>query len=166
MASKVLFAKQEINWLSLIPKLIVIGILCLCFYPLEKQGCLLISIFFYFLLTLLAKWLFFPNVLYEGMKLIREEKFQEAIPRLEDTIDYFVRNLWIDKFRFLLLISSAKRSIKESTICNLAYCYLQVGNVKKATETYEDVLLSYPDNWSAKAVLNMINIVSLDKTRS
>ncbi len=166
MTSKVPFVKQETNWLAFIPKLAVIGILCLCFYPLDKQSFFLIAFFAYFMLTLLARWLFFPNALYEGITLIKQAKFQEAIPVIQVTIDYYTKHSWIDKFRFLLLISSAKRTIRESSICNLAYCYLQTGNIQKAKEIYHDVLLQYPENINAKSMLNTINLISLDKTSS
>ena len=162
MASKVAFVKQEINWFALLPKLLVIGLLCLCFYPIDKRDFLFIALFIFILLTLLARWLFFPNVLYEGIQLIREAKFQEAIPVIQKTIDYYQQKSWIDKYRFWLLISSAKRSITESSICNLGYCYLQIGQVKQAKEIYENVLRQYPENINAKNMLNTINIVSRD----
>jgi len=160
MASKVAFVKQETNWFALFPKLLVVGILCVCFYPIDKQNFFFIAFFVYLLLTLLARWLFFPNVLYEGIKLIREAKFQEAIPVVQQTIDYYSKKPWIDKYRFWLLISSAKRTITESSTCNLAYCYLQIGQVKRAKEIYEDVLRQYPENVNAKSMLNTINLVS------
>jgi len=160
MTSKVAFVKQETNWFALFPKLLVIGILCVCFYPIDKQNFFFIAFFIYLLLTLLARWLFFPNVLYEGIKLIREAKFQEAIPVVQQTIDYYSKKPWIDKYRFWLLISSAKRTITESSTCNLAYCYLQIGQVKRAKEIYEDVLRQHPENINAKSMLNTINLVS------
>jgi tetratricopeptide (TPR) repeat protein len=160
MATKVAFIKQERNWFALFPNLLVIGILCLCFYQVDKQYFFFIALFLYFLLTLLAKWLFFPNVLYEGIKLIREAKFEEAIPIVQQTIDYYLKKSWIDKYRFWLLISSAKRSIGESSTCNLAYCYLQIGQVNRAKEIYDNVLHQYPDNINAKCMLNTINLVS------
>ncbi|TAM93492.1 MAG: hypothetical protein EPN39_19880 [Chitinophagaceae bacterium] len=162
MASKVAFVKQETNWFALFPRLLALGILCLCFYPLDKQSFFFFAIFIYFLLTLLEKWLFFPNVMYEGIKLIREAKFEEAIPVVQQTIDYYLKRPWVDKYRFWLLISSSKRSITESSTCNLAYCYLQIGQVKRSKEIYETVLLQYPENINAKSMLNTINIASKD----
>lgn len=160
MASKVAFVKQETNWFALFPKLLIIGILCLCFYPVDKQNFFYVAFFAYFLLTLLAKWLFFPNVLYEGIKLIREAKFEEAIPFVQKTIEYYLKKPWLDKYRFWLLISSAKTSITESSKCNLAYCYLQTGQVKQAKKIYENVLLEYPAHINATNMLNTINLIS------
>ena len=160
MASNVPFVKQETNWFALFPKLLVIGILCICLYPIDKQNFFFIAFFIYFLLTLLTRWLFFPNALYKGIKLIREAKFHEAIPIVQQTIDYYLKKPWIDKYRFWLLISSAKRSITESSTCNLAYCYLQIGQVKQSKEIYENLLRQYPGNINAKSMLNTINLIS------
>lgn len=166
MAPKVAFVKQETNWLALIPKISVIGILCLCFYPLDKQNFFVIAFAVYLVLTFLARKFFFQNALHEGIKLIREAKFGEAIPFIEKTIGYYTKHSWIDKYRFLLLISSAKRTIRESSICNLAYCHLQVGDIKKAKEIYHDILIQYPENINAESMLRTINLISLDKASS
>ncbi len=160
MASKVPFAKQQTNWLALIPILLVLGILCLCFYQIDKQNFWLIALFVYMMLRQLTRFLFFPNAIFEGIKLIKNEKFMEAIPFFQETIGYYTKNHWIDEYRFFLLISSAKSSIKESSICNLAYCYLQTGDVKKAKEIYQDVLLEYPENINARSMLNTINLIA------
>jgi len=37
MPSKISFARQETNWFALIPELILLAILCACFYPLDKK---------------------------------------------------------------------------------------------------------------------------------
>jgi hypothetical protein len=124
MASKVAFAKQETNWLALIPKLAVIGILSLCFYQIDKQNFFILAFVLYLIFTFLSRKFFFSNSLRRGIKLIREAKFGEAIPVIKKTIDYYTEHAWIDKYRFVLLISSSKRTIREMSICNLAYCYL------------------------------------------
>jgi tetratricopeptide (TPR) repeat protein len=164
MASKVQFVKQETDWLAFIPKLFVLGILSYCLYPLDNRAFLLMAFCIYFLITLLAKCLFLPNSLYQSIKFIKEAKFDEAIPPTEQTIEYYTKHSWIDKFRFHLLISSSKRTIRESSICNLAYCYLQTGNVQRAKEIYQDVLRQYPENINAKTVLNTITLIQNDKT--
>ena len=160
MASKVAFVKQEINWFAFFPKILVIAILCLCFYPLDGHNFFLIAFVIYLLLTYLARFLFFPKVIHEGIRLIREAKFHEAIPFVQQTIDYYLQRPWIDKYRFWLLISSSQKTITESSICNLAYCYLQTGQVKRAKEIYEDVLHQYPYNNNAKTMLSTINVIS------
>jgi len=160
MASKVPFVRQQINWLSLIPILTTLGALCLLFYQFDQQNFWLIALFVYFMLRLLSKFLFFPNAIFEGIKRIKDEQFEQAIPFFEETINYYTKNRWIDTFRFFLLLSSAKSSIRESSLCNLAYCYLQTGDIQKAKEIYQNVLFEYPENINAKSMLNTINLIS------
>jgi len=44
-------------------------------------------------------------------------------------------------------------------MCDLSYCYLMIGDVKKAKETYQSVLKEFPDNLNAAHTLNMIDII-------
>lgn len=164
MTSKVPFIKQETNWIALVPKLSVIGLLCLCFYQIDKNNFYIIAVFVYFMLTLIARRLFFPAVMYKSIKLIKEGKFGQAIPLIQKTIDYYSKKPWIDKFRFLLLISSSKRTIREGSLCNLGYCYLQIGEIKRAKEIYQNVLAQYPENINAKSTLDTINILTSDNS--
>jgi tetratricopeptide (TPR) repeat protein len=159
METKVPFVKQETNWLALIPKVFVIGIFCILFYQFDKRNFFLFAVIVYLILTYIARWLFYPSFVHAGIKHIKEGKFEQAIPFIQKTINYYKGHPWIDKFRFLLLISSAKSTILESSVCNLAYCYLQTGQVEKSTELYQNILRQNPENINARAMLNTINLV-------
>ena len=160
MASKVAFVKQEINWIALIPKLLLLGVLCVCLYPVDQKIFFVPAFFIYFILTRLAKWLFFPTALYESIKLIRNAEFGQAIPHIQKSIDYYIKNSWIDRYRYVLQISSAKTSIMESCLCNLAYCYLQTGEIQTAKGKYEAILAKYPENVNARGMLTTINLLT------
>ena len=60
----------------------------------------------------------------------------------------------------MAMVSSSKRGIRESSICNLGFCLLQIGQVKAAKEVYEDVLRQYPENTVAIIQLRTINTIS------
>lgn len=122
------------------------------------------SYFFYF--DTCSQSCFFPNSLYDGIALIKQSKFKDAIPVIQESIEFYDKRSWIDKYRFVLLISSSKKSIKETSICNLAYCYLQVGEVQKSKRIYEEVLINNPDNANARAMLNTINIILTNATKT
>lgn len=153
---KVKFVKRQINWLALIPKLLVIGIACMFFYPLDKQFFFVFAFVIYWLLTALAREIFFPISLRKSIELIALEKFEEAIPYTQKTIDYYLNHRWIDKYRFILLINSSKKTITESITCNLAYCYFKTGRIGKAQELYHEILKHYPRNTNARAMLHAI----------
>ena len=160
MASKVPFVKQQINWLSLFPILVTLGLLSLLFYQFDRRSFFALAVFAFFMLRLLSKFLFFPNAIFQGVKKIKEGQFALAIPFFEETVAYYTTHRWIDTFRFFLLISTAKSSIRESSLCNLAYCHLQTGDVNTAKEMYQNIVLEYPENINARSMLNTINLIS------
>jgi tetratricopeptide (TPR) repeat protein len=94
-----------------------------------------------------------------GVRLTRQQKFSEAIPFFEKSVDYFSKNSLIDKYRFLTLLSSSKMRYREMGLCNIAFCYSQTGKGSKAKRYYEEVLKAFPENSLAIAGLNMLNSV-------
>ncbi|HMH10746.1 MAG TPA: tetratricopeptide repeat protein, partial [Candidatus Nitrosopolaris rasttigaisensis] len=102
----------------------------------------------------------FPKDVHKSIRFIKEEKFGEAIPYIERSIEFYNKHSWIDKYRFLLMVSSSKRGMRESSICNLGFCLLQTGQVNAAKEVYEDVLRQYPQNTVAIIQLRTINTIS------
>jgi len=98
-----------------------------------------------------------------GIRLVRQNKFIEAIPFFERSVNYFTKNKWIDKFRSLTLLSSSKMTYKEMGLCNIAFCYSQSGDGSKAKEYYKQVLKEYPQNGLAIAGLNMLTSVNENK---
>ncbi len=93
------------------------------------------------------------------MKLVKQKYFLEAISYFEKSVDFFTRNQWIDKFRYLILLSSSKMTYREMGLCNIAFCYGQIGNEVTAKKYYEMVLDEFPNNGIALAVLKLINSV-------
>lgn len=95
----------------------------------------------------------------QGMKLVMKQKFEEALPYFERSVAYFSKNRWVDKYRFLTLLSSSRACYKEMGLCNMAFCYSQIGDGQKAKEYYEQVLKEFPENGLALAGLNMLRSV-------
>ena len=162
MSSKIPFSKLEIDPLALIPRILFIGILCVCFYPVEPRFFFVISFFSYYMIAQLARLLLFPNALYKGIGLLKKADFEKAIPVIQESIDYFRKKPWVDRYRFPLLLSMSKRSLTEVMLCNLAYCYLKIGEVNKSKQLYESVLQEFPENIIAKTMLDTINLISAD----
>jgi hypothetical protein len=78
---------------------------------------------------------------------------------IQKDIDYFTEKAWIDKFRFVLMITTSSRSYREICLCNFAWCLLQTGKVRESKELYERILVQYPENQVAKTQLNTINMI-------
>ena len=93
------------------------------------------------------------------MRLVKQHNFMDAIPKFEKSVDFFTRNNWLDKYRFLTLLSSSKMTYKEMGLCNIAFCYSQTNNGQKAKEYFEQTLKEFPENGLAIAGLRMMNSV-------
>jgi tetratricopeptide (TPR) repeat protein len=102
---------------------------------------------------------FVPKSHREGIKLTKKYEFENAIPKFEDSFNFFTKNNYIDKFRFITLLSSSKMSYKEMALCNIAFCYSQIGKGEKAKEYYKKTLVEFPNNGIAKAGIKMITSI-------
>ncbi|MCC7520948.1 MAG: tetratricopeptide repeat protein [Flavobacteriaceae bacterium] len=155
MASYVPIVRQ-IAWILLIPQLLLMGLLIYIFHLLKLEDA-----FFYGAATYLVLYFRLKNLVAkdhrQGMKLVKQQKFEEAIPLFEKSVDFFTRNNWVDKYRFLTLLSSSKMTYKEMGLCNIAFCYSQTNNGQKAKEYYELTLKEFPENGIATVGLKMIN---------
>jgi hypothetical protein len=160
MSSQVPFVKQETVWLAIVPHILVIGILCMIYHQWDRKNYFAFAFITYLIIWYGLRTIAYPRDVHKSIRLIKEEKFGEAIPYIERSIQYYNKHSWIDKYRFLLMVSSSKRGIRESSICNLGFCLLQSGNAKAAKEVYEDVLRQYPENTIAKIQLKTINTVA------
>jgi len=155
MASNVPIVRQ-VAWVSLIPQLLFMGLI-IFFYHLLKFT----DPFFFGALTYLILSFGLRNLVTkdhrQGMKLVKKQEFEMAIPQFEKSVAFFTKNNWIDKYRFLTLLSPSKMTYKEMGLCNIAFCYSQIGNGQKAKEYYEQTLKDFPKNGLAIAGLKMIN---------
>ena len=95
----------------------------------------------------------------QGMRFVRQQQFSNAIPFFEKSVDFFTKNKWIDKYWFITLLSSSKVSYKEMGLCNIAFCYSQIGSGLKAKEYYELALGEFPNSVLAQSALKLINSV-------
>jgi tetratricopeptide (TPR) repeat protein len=113
--------------------------------------------------TYLAILIFLRNTLgglhKKGIRLSKQFKFSEAIPFFEKSYAFFKRNDWIDKYRYITVLSASKWTYKELALTSIAFCYGQLGDAKKAEEYYERTLQEFPDNGLALTSLNLIRTV-------
>jgi tetratricopeptide (TPR) repeat protein len=92
-----------------------------------------------------------------GIKKNNAGHFQAAISDFEKSYTFFKRYEWIDKYRFITLLSASKMSYREMALANIAFSYGQIGNGKKSKEYYERTLKEFPESGLAKSALRMIS---------
>ena len=94
-----------------------------------------------------------------GMRLVNKKEFENAIPYFQKSYDFFSKYSWLDKYRYIMLLSSSKMCYREMSLTNIAFCYSQIGQGNKAIEYYNRTLEEYPENDMAKAAINLIQSV-------
>jgi tetratricopeptide (TPR) repeat protein len=144
------------SWISMIPQILIIGILMIIFYLLGFEDYFTFGIITFLILFLLLRNLV---AIYhrKAIGLIKKQKFEEAVPIFEKSVQFFTKHSLVDKLRYITLLSSSKLSYREMGLCNIAFCYGQIGNGKKSKECYEEILKEYPENGMAISALNMLD---------
>jgi tetratricopeptide (TPR) repeat protein len=147
-----------ISWISVIPQIAFMLILIFIYHKLNLTDPVIYGSITYLALSIALRNLV-PKSHREGLNLTKEHKFENAIPKFENSYKFFTENNWIDKYRFIILLSSSKMSYREMALCNLAFCYSQIGNGQKAIEYYKKTLAEYPKNGIAQTGLKMLTSI-------
>lgn len=140
---------------SLIIQLVIIGLLFFLFQLFVFPDPFLFAALTYVVLARLLRTLIAKDHR-QGIKLVMQKRFNEAIPFFDRSYNYFSRNQWVDKYRFLTLFSATKSSYTQMALDNIAFCYSQLGNGIKAVEYYNKALALNPNDELAQVGLNML----------
>lgn len=147
---------RQIAWSSMIVQVIILLVLMYFFIP---ELVLLI----YLALTLLLRMLI-PKNHRKGISLSKAGNYAEAVGEFEKSYEFFTMHPWIDKYRFITLLSNSRISYREMALINMAYSYSQTGDGENSKKYYEKALEQFPDSEMAKAALQMIH--SFENTAS
>ena len=153
---------RQTSWISVIPHFIIMFLIVGIFYFLNISDFVMKGLLTYLSLSFALKY-FVPKSHREGMKLTKLNQYEDAITKYENSYNFFTKNLWIDKYRFITLLSASKNSYREMALCNIAFCYSQIGKGHIATEYYRKTLNEFPENGMAIAGLKMINSTNENK---
>jgi tetratricopeptide (TPR) repeat protein len=123
-------------------------------YLLPEHGQILAICIFFVLLFGLRE---IPRDHRRGIKLIRHQKYADAIPCFLRSFEYFCRHLWLDRFRAIFLLSASAISYREMALLNVGFCYSQIGDGPNAKKYYQECLELFPDSGFATAALRMLN---------
>lgn len=154
MASEIPTIRQT-AWISVIPQFLFMGFLLLVFHLISPEKAILYGCVTYLSISYFLRF-FIPKSHRRGLSLFKEKQFLEGINSFQESYNFFKKNEYLDKYRYLLLLSSSKISYREMALNNIAFAYGQIGDGKKAKEHYERLLVEFPNNGIAKAALKMI----------
>ena len=92
-----------------------------------------------------------------GMALLRQNRFEEAIPQFKESLRFFDCHSWIDRFRSVVLMSPSAAGYREMALANLAFCYGQIGEGTQSRDCYDERLKRFPDSGLANAAVRMLD---------
>ncbi len=95
-----------------------------------------------------------------GLKLVSQQRFNEAIPHFLQSYDFFDQRRWLDNYRAIFLLSPSAISYREMALNNVGFCYSQIGDGANARKYYEQCLARFPQSGIAAAALKMMNAAS------
>lgn len=90
-----------------------------------------------------------------GIFWVRRGQYSEAIPVFQKSYRFFSRFSWLDRWRYLLLLSSNRISYREMALVNMAFCYTQIGEGENARRLYQQAFDQF-ESAIARVTLKMM----------
>lgn len=150
---------SPVSWFSVVPQLLLMWLLMVGYSQAGVDEFIVCGALTYVVISLLLR-----NTLAwhhrAGMRLVKKHRFLAAIPAFKKSYAFFEARPWLDKYRFLTLLSSSKMCYREMALCNIAFCHSQLGEGQQAMAYYHHTLELYPNNGLAQAALRMMQSVS------
>ncbi len=153
MASKQPIVKQ-LAWISLIPQLLVMAGIVAVMVQLKAPYPLITGALVYLALSICLRQLV-PAAHRHGMARLKNKDYRAAIAEFRKSYDLFSKHRWIDRLRYLVLLSPSRVGHREMALLNIAYCYGQIGEGTMSRKYYQKTLAEFPDSEIAKTALKM-----------
>ena len=154
---------RSLAWTQLVPQVAAIGVLAVLGHILFRHARISSVVFgaaaAYLVLCRLSRAAFLRDH-YSGIAAYRAERFADAIKHFEASRAFFLQHPRVDSFRSLLFGVAAPNPFRIVALCNMAYCYSQLGDGARAVSLYEQALSEFPDCALARASLNMLRSTS------
>lgn len=152
---------KQIAWISLLPQLGFTLFLVGLYYILGVAHSFLFGIVTYLVGSSLIQFVAVKDHRQAG-RAVKSGDFRAAVAGFQSGYDFLNKYPWIDKYRYVVLLSSSKISFREMALNNIAFCYSQIGEGEKAISYYNQMLSEFPDSDLAKAALNFIAAIRKD----
>jgi len=93
----------------------------------------------------------------KAISLMKKNEYKAAVPFFRASYDFFSRCRWLDRYRWLFILSPSRISYREMALVNMGFAYSQIGDKKNSIEWYERALEEFPESAIATASLRMLN---------
>jgi tetratricopeptide (TPR) repeat protein len=91
-----------------------------------------------------------------GVQFLRVKAYPQAIQSFQQSDALFKASPWLDRHRWLTLLSPSSISYREMALNNLAYAYLQLGKGKEARAAYQTLVDEIPDGMMVESAREVI----------
>jgi tetratricopeptide (TPR) repeat protein len=95
-----------------------------------------------------------------GRVLSDQGNYRDAIIAFEKSYQFFSKNVWLDEYRYLTMMTPAQQTFREMALVNIAYCYIQLGDKEQAEAYYRRALTEYPTSTMAQTGLDAIETMT------
>jgi tetratricopeptide (TPR) repeat protein len=154
---------RQLAWSQLIPQALAIALLGLIFYLLFSEARLSTVLFgaaiTYLIICRISRAVILREH-YAGMSAYRAGRFTDAINHFEVSYAFFSRHPRMDSWRSFLFGVAGHNRFRIVALCNMAFCYSQLGEGSRAITLYEQALAASPSCTLARAGLNMLRSTS------
>jgi tetratricopeptide (TPR) repeat protein len=135
----------RINWLFLVPQVVIFLILSIVLKELDVKQYWLLSLSIYLLLNGYLK-VIVPKWHRKGLFYVKKGEFEGAVYAFQTSYDFFNKYNWVDKYRAITLLSVSGYAYREMALMNMIYCYQQLGKNMEAKKVQEKLAIEYPNN--------------------
>ena len=154
MASQVPIVRQ-FAWSSLLVHLFVLALVVIGAVCWGGPYSLQLGVVTYLIVSY-TLMLGIPRDHHKGVSLLKQGRYEEAIPHFERSYAFFSLHRWLDDFRYLVLLSSSSISYREMALVNIAYIYALLGNGELSLQAYQRALAEFPRSILANSGLRML----------
>jgi tetratricopeptide (TPR) repeat protein len=150
---------RQISWPAVLPQLVALGAVIGIAYLLGVPDAMLWGAVAYLAYSIGSRQ-FIARAQRAGVRLVKQERFGEAIPNFQESFEFFERHPWIDRFRSIVLMTPSAISYREMALASIGFCYGQLGDGERSRAYYQKCLERFPGSGLARTALRMLDSVS------
>ena len=136
---------RQVSWLASLPQLVALVCAIAIAFCLGAPNPFIYGPLVYLAYSIGSrKWI--PRAHRTGIRLVKQQQFAEAIPKFQESYDFFERHPWIDRYRSIVLMSPSTASYREMALANIGFCYSQLGDGKQSRDHYQHCLDLFPNS--------------------
>lgn len=164
MMSQPMPVVRQLHWISLVPQAVMVATFTFIIHFSAPRSRWMHAVFFaalaYLILCRVLRAVFTRDHI-AGMAAYRAQRFDDAIVHFGASYEFFSTHRWLDSCRAWLFGVASANPYRIIALCNMAFCYGQIGQGFRAIELFEKALAQAPDCTLARTSLNMLRSTSL-----